>query len=52
MDYEEIAEAQGWDEDSLLGLMAGFIDKRGLRDEFSGWCEAAAAEENYGLEEW
>jgi len=43
---EEIADAQGWDTESLLIHAHGFINRAGFWDDFEAYLEETATEEN------
>lgn len=45
-DFEEIAEAQGWNTDSMLAVVRGFISERGLSEQLGERAAEVAAEEN------
>lgn len=47
----EIAGGQGWDEESLVIHLAGFISSKGLDEELTQYLSQAAAEEEFGLDE-
>jgi hypothetical protein len=48
LDFDEIAEEQGWDQDSLLSIMRGFISERGLSEALGERAREIADEENSG----
>ena len=45
-EYEKICREQGWSGESKLIHLEGFIQDKGLFDEFVAYCAAAAEEEN------
>lgn len=45
---EQVANAQGWDAESIVIHLAGFIAKEGLNDKLVGYFDAVAIEENEG----
>ena len=47
-DIQELINKQGWDEQSLILLMANFIDDCELTDKLAEFLEDAADEENAG----
>ena len=48
MDFDELAEAQGWNNDTLTGIMRGFISNNGLSEELAVYAQEIADEENEG----
>lgn len=42
----EIAGGQGWDDESIVIHLAGFISSQGLDDELTQYLDKVAAEEN------
>ena len=48
---EQTAYAQGWDDESLVVHLAGFLSGKGLDQELSDYLAAAADEENADLDE-
>jgi hypothetical protein len=44
--FEEIAEAQGWDNDSQLYLLRQYVANQGDEAALSGFAEDAAQQEN------
>ena len=45
-DFDEIAEEQGWNTQSLLSIMRGFISERGLSEALGERAREIADEEN------
>lgn len=43
---EEIADIQGWDEESTIIHLTGFITEQGLVGEFEKYLQVVAKEEN------
>lgn len=48
MDFDEIADEQGWNADSMIILLRAFISERGLEEALSEYAQARADEENEG----
>lgn len=48
---EQTAYDQGWNDDSLVIHLSGFIASKGLGDELSQYLADAAAEENADLDD-
>ena len=46
MDFDEIAEQQGWNERTCLWLLREFVSRAGLSDELDRFALAKAEEEN------
>jgi len=46
MDRDDIQEAQGWTNTTMLDLALRFIDERELYTEFDAFLESVAREEN------
>lgn len=45
-DWRSICAAQGWNQDTQLGLAMRFIEQRGMMLDFVAHAQAAADEEN------
>jgi len=48
---EQTARAQGWNDESLVVHLAGFISDQGLDQQLSDYLSAAADEENADLDD-
>jgi hypothetical protein len=46
--FEEIAEQQGWNADTMLGLVMEFITANGLGEQLGEFAQERAEEENAG----
>jgi hypothetical protein len=46
MDFDEIVEAQGWNDQSIILILREFISKAGLQDALNAFAAEKAAEEN------
>jgi len=46
MNYDELVEQQGWNDETMLGLALQFIKDRGLWEAFESTLELQAIEEN------
>lgn len=48
---EQTAYDQGWDDESLVVHLTGFISRKGLNDDLAQYLADVAAEENADLDE-
>ena len=46
MDFDEIAEAQGWNTDSMLIICRAFISEDGAGERLAEYAQSVADEEN------
>ena len=46
MDFDEIADMQCWDRDSIIIMLRAFISTRGLEEAMTEYAQAVADEEN------
>jgi hypothetical protein len=46
MDFDEIAEAQGWSEITIIHILRSFISRQGLQDALDQYAKEQADEEN------
>lgn len=45
MDFDEVAEAQGWNEQSMIAILRSFISQCGHQEELDTFAREWAAEE-------
>jgi hypothetical protein len=50
MDFDEIADQQGWNLDSMISVLRGFISQDGASDRLNEYAQSVADEENRGWE--